>query len=185
MKKILIILLTLLLTLTISGCGESVEASRFPEILMIKVHQNSAWGRYQRITVIDRDGKCRSQSVGSDNGEKPEGWIEFSKAEDGWYDALLEIAENGEQDGDISGERLSFIRENARSFAKWSDLPETVYGGYGKDIGKTALYGVYLDDNGEPRLAELAAAGVLPYCKSSARVRKFVNRVKLLDYKFA
>ena len=192
MKKIFALLMIFLTVQIATGCtaGSSDDGGE-TRIIMLKVHENYAWGRHQDITVIDSGGRCYSSGSHSNDGEKDENWVEFprNKEEDsvdnGWYERILDIVEAEEPDGKISAEKLSLIRENARSFAEWSDLPEKEYGDYMADYGKVILYGVYFDGDGEPRLAELAAAGDSPYCKGGARVRKFVNRLKLLDYKFA
>lgn len=188
MKKVLIVLLTLLLTLAVSGCDEgmesikSVDISQLPEIMMIKVHQNYAWGRHQSITVIDRDGKCHSQSVGSNDGEEPEGWVELS--EDGWYDALLEIAKNGEPRGSLTEDAVGFVRRNAQYFSEWSGLPEKEYETQMFDYGADTLYGIFYDADGKPQKVMLASAGDVPYCIESAYVMRFVNRTGLLDFNF-
>ncbi len=185
MKRLFIVLLTILLTLFVSGCdkGESsVDISLLPEIMMIKVHENYAWGRHQSITVIDRDGNQYSQSNDTNDDEKPNGWVELS--EEGWYESLLGIAENGESGGTLSANVIGSIHRNAGNFAEWNALPRKDYGEIMMDYGKDALYGVYLDDNGEPRLAWLAEYGDNPYCADNSQVMKFVNGLKIFDYKF-
>lgn len=192
MKKVLIVLLTLLMTLAISGCDkgmesiESVDISRpsemIPEIMMIKVHQNYAWGRHQSITVIDRDGKRRSQSVGRNDGEKPEGWVELS--EDGWYDALLEIARSGEREGSLAENKVDVILRKAQYFSEWSGLPVKEYETQMFDYGAVTLYGIYYDADGNPQKLMLASAGDVPYCLDSKEVMRFVNKIALLDFEF-
>lgn len=185
MKKVLIVLLTLVLTLIVSGCGketESVDISQIPEIMMIKVHTNYAWGRHQSVIVIDRDGNCRSQSVGRNDGEKPEGWVEFS--EDGWYEDLLEIKENGSSDGALPAKTVESVRKNAKYFAEWSALPVKEYETQMFDYGSVTLYGLYYDADGKPQKVMLANAGDVPHCIESADVMRFVNRSGLLDFNF-
>ena len=188
MKKVLIIMLTLLLTLAISGCDEgmesieSVDISQLPEIMMFKVHENYAWGRHQSITVIDRDGKCRSQSVGRNDGEKPEGWVELS--EDGWYEDLLVIAEKGERNRSLTENKLGVIRRKAQCFSEWSGLPEKEYETQMFDYGAVTLYGIFYDADGKPQKVRLAGAGDVPRCLDSSDVMRFVNRTELLDFDF-
>ncbi len=185
MKKVLLVLLTLFLTLTVSGCDkgtDSVDISQLPEIMMIKVNTNYAWGRHQSIVVIDRDGNCYSQSVNSNDDEKPSGWVEFS--EDGWYERLLEIKENGEPNGSLTADTLESVRKNAKYFAEWSALPVKEYETQMFDYGSVTLYGVYFDVGGELRHAMIATAGDVPYCREDAGVMKFVNRTGLLDFNF-
>ncbi|MDE6732001.1 MAG: hypothetical protein K2J77_03905, partial [Oscillospiraceae bacterium] len=147
MKRVLIVLLTLLLTFAFTACDdgteiiESADISQLPEIMMIKVHENYAWGRHQSIMVIDRDGKRRSQSVGRNDGEKPEGWVELS--EDGWYDALLGIAKNGERDGHLTDNKVDIILRNAQYFSEWSGLPKKEYEQQMFDYGAVTLYGIF------------------------------------------
>lgn len=185
MKKVLIILLTLLLTLTVSGCDkgtDSVDISQLPEIMMIKVHTNYAWGRHQSIVVIDRDGNCYRQSVGSNDGEEPSGWVEFS--EDGWYEDLLGIKENGEPNGSLTADTRGAVQWNAKYFAEWSALSVKEYETQMFDYGSVALYGLYYDADGKPQYVMLATAGDVPYCRESADVMRFVNKTGLLDFNF-
>lgn len=189
MKRLFVILCAIVLALTLSGCDkgmepiESVEISQVvPEIMMIKVHQNYAWGRHQSIIVIDRDGKCRSQSVGRNDGEMPEGWVELS--EDGWYDALLGIAENGEPNGRLTEEAVEFVLRNMQYFAEWSELPVKEYETQMFDYGAVTLYGIFYDADGKPQKVMLARAGDVPYCLDSKDVMRFVNRTGLLDFDF-
>lgn len=185
MKKILIVLCAVTLALMFSGCGEdtvSVDISQLPEIIMIKVHENYAWGRHQSITIIDRDGNCYSQSSDSNDDEKASGWVEFS--DDDRYERLLEIAQNGGSGKTLPADTLGVIHQNAQYFAEWSELPIKEYETQMFDYGTVALYGVYYDAAGEPRLAMLANAGDVPHCRESASVKSFVNRTGLLDYKF-
>lgn len=188
MKKFLISLLTLVLTLAVSGCDggmetiESVDISQIPEIMMIRVRQNFAWGRHQSITVIDRDGKCHSQSVGSNDDEKPKGWVELS--EDGWYEDLIGIAKNGERDRSLTENKVEIIRRNAQYFSEWSGLPKKEYEVQMFDYGADTLYGIFYDADGKPQKVMLAGAGDVPYCIDSKDVMRFVNRTELLDFDF-
>lgn len=168
----------------ISGCDKnenSVDISLLPEIMMIKVRSNFAWGIHQNITVIDRNGNTYSQSSDSNDYVKPSGWVELS--EDGWYESLLGIAENGESEGKLPSNATGVIQRNAANYAEWSALPRKDYGNIMMDYGADTLYGVYLDD-GEPRLAWLATYGDNPSCADDPQVMKFVNGLRMFDYKF-
>lgn len=185
MKRIFAVLLVLAAALTLSACGrteDSVDVSQLPQIIMVKVHENYAEGAAQSVTVIDRAGNVRSQSCFGDYVSVPENWVYLS--EGGWYDALLEISESGEQPQTLSESTLTLIQRNAQYFSDWSGLPETDYGTQMFDYGEVALYGVYLDGGGEPRLSRLANDGDTPRCKSSGEVRAFVNETGLLSFNF-
>lgn len=187
-----VVLCAIVLALMLSGCEDGLEpiesvdisqpAEIIPEIMMIKVDENYAWGRHQSISVIDRDGKCRSQSVGRNDDEKPEGWVELS--EDGWYDALLEIAKKGERERSLAENKVDVIQRNMRYFAEWSELPVKEYETQMLDYGAVTLYGIYYDADGKPQKVMLARAGDVPYCLDSKEVKRFVNKIGLLDFDF-
>lgn len=182
MKRLFIVLLTILLTLSVSGCADETVLDQ--QILMIEVRENEAWGRYQSVTVIDRSGNRFSQSVGVDDcaAEKPDGWVELS--EDGWYERLVEIAESGKPADSVSTRNLNLIRQNVRNFRKWTDFPIKEYSNLKMaDYGQISLYGVYFD-SGEPRLTWLATYGDVQKCVNSSEVRKFVNKLCLFDYRY-
>lgn len=181
MKKLLTIGLALLSLLMFSGCNEAQhkDASRIPQIMMIRIHNNWAEGQQQSVTVIDRGGNLRSQSCYKNGyGDPPDEWVYLSK--DGWYEKLLEIYENGEPGIKLSENEAKHIRQNVRNFAAWSGLPVKEYADHTYDYGAKALYGVYLDENGMPCLARLACVGDAMECADSAEARRFVNETGLL-----
>lgn len=186
MKKFFAVGLALLSILMFSGCKSALreDDSRIPQIMMITVHNNWAWGIEQSVTVIDRDGNRHSQYC---NNEKydykvdhmPDEWIDLK--EDGWYEKLLEIAENGKAGVKLSETEAGYIRKNARNFAGWSSLSVKEYvDAHTFDYGVKVLYGIYLDEDSNPCLARLACAGDSMECADSADARKFVNGTGLL-----
>lgn len=171
----------LLSAMMFSGCGErSVDVSKIPQIMMITEHQNYADDISQSITVIDREGNRRSMYCFNTNRAdgKPEEWVELS--EDGWYEKLLDIAENGEAKEKLSKEDAEYIRQNVMNFEQWSSLPVKEYKDHTYDFGVETLYGIYFDDSGKPCLAELACIGDAMECADSNEVIKFVNKTGLL-----
>lgn len=179
MRKISYVLLAFAMALILPGCAEKkIDLSRIPEIMLVKIHVNYAEGQQQTVTVIDREGKCRSSSVSKVGyGEHPEGWVDLS--EDDWYARLLDISENGSAGGNLSDVRS--VWQSAERFSDWSALPEKVYDTYSFDYGSDILYGVYYE-NGAPKITELACAGDVPSCKDGAEVRDFVNGTGLLTF---
>lgn len=181
MRKILCVLLTLMMALMLSGCSEEeIDLSRIPEIMLVKIRVNYAWGQDQTVTVIDREGKSRSSSASKVGyGEYPEGWVDLSA--DDWYARLLDISENGSVGRNFTNVRS--VWRSVESFSDWSKLPEKDYGTQSFDYGSVILYGVYYD-NDVPTITELARAGDVPSCKDSAEVRRFVNGTGLLSSAF-
>lgn len=151
---------------------------------MFTIHNNWAWGIQQSVSVIDRDGKRYSQYCDNEKYEykydhMPDGWIDLK--EDGWYEKLLEIAENGETEEKLSESSASYIRKNVRNFEDWSSLSVKKYKDHTYDFGVKTLYGIYLDKSGKPCLAELACTGDAMECADSPDVVKFVNETGLLE----
>lgn len=187
MKSIVAVIMTLFTLLT-SGCGgESsppVDPADVPQVMMFTMHNNWAWGIQQSVMVIDRDGNRYSYYTDNSNydykyHDKPDGWIDLK--EDGWYEKLLDILENGESKGTLPGSTAGYIRQNVANFESWKDLPVKKYNDHTYDYGTNVLYGVYLDVNGEPRFSELACVGDAMECLDSKDVRKFVNNTGLLS----
>lgn len=187
MKSIIAVIMTLFTILT-SGCGEGnappADSPDIPQVMMFTINSNWAWGIQQSVMVIDRYGNCYYQYTDNSNyaynyQKMPDGWIVLD--EDGWYEKLLEIAENGEPRGTLSENDAGYFRRNVKNFESWKDLSVKKYPDHTYDYGTEALYGVYLDENGEPRLAWLACVGDSMECLDSAEVRKFVNKTGLLS----
>lgn len=187
MKSIIAVIMTLFTLLT-SGCGtadpaDPVDPADVPQVMMFTMHNNWAWGIQQSVMVIDRDGNCYSHYTDNSNyaynyGNKPDGWIDLK--EDGWYEKLLEIAENDELGGTLPESDAGYIRQNVGYFESWKDLPVKKYNDHTYDYGTRVLYGIYLDENGNPCFAELACVGDAMECLDSTDAMKFVNKTGLL-----
>lgn len=187
MKSIIAVIMTLFTILT-SGCGEGnappADSPDIPQVMMFTMHNNWAWGIQQSVMVIDRDGNCYSSYTDNSNYDynyqkKPDGWIDLK--EEGWYEKLLEVIDNGDKKETLPESDAGFIRQNVKNFESWSDLPVKKYNDHTYDYGTSVLYGVYLDANGDPCFAELACVGDAMECADSAEVRKFVNKTGLLS----
>ncbi len=187
MKRFFAVVLALLSTLMFSGCKSALpeDTSHIPQIMMFTIHNNWAWGIQQSVTVIDRDGNRHSQYCDNEKYDykvdhMPDEWIDLK--EDGWYEKLLKIAENGETGAKLSETEAGYIRKNARNFAGWSSLSVKEYiDAHTFDYGVKVLYGIYLDEDGEPSLARLACVGDTMECVDDSDAMKFVNNTGLLS----
>ena len=185
MKALMAIWFAILQFFSYSDGGTLPEdPAQIPQIMLVTIHSNYAWGISQNVMVIDRDGNCYSHYTDNSNydynyANLPDGWVDPS--ENGWYEKLLEIAENGEPEGTLPENATGYIRQNAANFEGWGSAPVKKYDFYTCDYGVRTLYGVYLNDSGEPCLARLACVGDLTECADSASAARFVNDTGLLD----
>lgn len=179
MKKILIILLTLVLTLAISGCGENNELadiSQIPQVMMFEMYKNKARGEQYELKVYTTDGEVcglyflREQ----DNSEPTPDWAFAVDSED-WYERLSEIAENAEEKSELSEDKLNLALSNALTFSKWNDMPFKGNGMFANDAGQHDFYGVYYDENGTPQKTLIAFYGNRSECRKNGGARKFAN----------
>ena len=185
MKALMAIWFAILQFFSYSGGGTLPEdPSQIPQVMLVTIHSNYAWGISQNVMVIDRDGNCYSSYTNNSNyeynyGSLPDGWIDLSK--DGWYESLLEIAENGKPTGTLPEGAAGYIRNNISNFERWGNAPVKKYGFGTCDYGVTTLYGVYLDDSGEPCLARIACIGDSTECADDRSAVNFVNNTGMLN----
>lgn len=153
--------------------SETAEVYDDPQITLMILYENDAWGFQQDVTVIDTNGQQYRVQYWDEEDK-------FDLSSDDWYAELEKLTEEEPWEYHLSGKALEEVRSFSDRYSEFEEYPIIYIAGNGADMGNTYLYGIYRDENGVPEYLELCVSGNGIECMDNSEIKEHV--LKLSQY---